>query len=199
MHFRSHATKQQLVKFFKDELGEKGWQATTDNPIEISFHETLIFRNKAKELIEVDFQEVDGHWNCEARYQNAYQFAETEKQVKQEIEAAKKTQAEMDERKKNPPKIQLPKVDGSKIEDQSDARIEYTLKSGAGKSAALKMVEQLEKLGWSSQKDIDTKEVGNYTLKKDDAQLVINFVDPGFIPATITVQLVGSFVLEPAK
>ncbi len=199
MLFDSDKSQEELVKFFKETLGKSSWKATTENPVRIDFRDHLIFRNPAKEFIELQFYEVEGKTRVDLKYQNAKQFAEAEKRVDKLIaDEKKKKDAEM-ERKKNPPKIAITIPKNAEIGEQDAKSIELTTDSGAAKKSVTEWLAQQEKDGWKLEKTVDTKEIGEYELTKDDMELKVSFVDQGFIPGSITIRVSGDFKLEVKK
>ena len=91
MLFDSQRSQAEIIEFFKESLGKQGWQATTEQPLKIGFREHLIFRNPAREYLELDFQTVDGKTRTRLKYQTAKQFAAAESQAQEML--AQKQQA----------------------------------------------------------------------------------------------------------
>ena len=120
-----------------------------------------------------------------------------EKQLKADLEKKKKD-AEM-ERKENPPKIEITIPKNAEISEQDAKSLELTTDSGAAKKSVTDWLAQQEKDGWKLEKTVDTKEIGEYVLTKNDMELKVSFVDPGFIPGSITIRVSGDFKLEVKK
>ncbi len=199
MTFRTHASKAALVEYFRETLRQDGWEATTNNLVEVGFREVQIFRRPAKDLIELEIDEVDGHLNCDLRYQTAAQVEAQDERVEAQLEEAKK-QAEMKaERAANPTVVGIAKLPNATIKEQADTRIEYGLKSGAAKSAVTQWAQALTNNGWELKKNVDTKEIGDYSLTKNGVELHIDYVDPGFIAAEVSIEVRGSYKLQVEK
>jgi hypothetical protein len=199
MLFDSDKSQEELVKYFKETLGKSKWTATTDNPVKIDFRDHLIFRNPAREFIELQFYEVEGKTRVDLSYQTAKQFAEAEKKVDKIVaDKKKKAEAEM-ERKKNPPKIEITLPKNAEITEQDDKSLELSTESGAAKKSVTEWLALQEKDGWKLEKTVDTKEIGEYKLTKDDKEIDVSFVDPGFIPGSITIRVSGDFKIDVKK
>ena len=196
MLFDSDRSQEELVRYFKETLGKTKWQATTDNPVQIDFRDHLIFRNPAKEYIEIQFYEVEGKTRVNLKYQNAKQFAETEKKVDAALDAAKKKREAEMKKKNNPATIEIALPANAKLGEKGEKSIELSTSSGGAKAAIAEWLKQYEKDGWKLEKTVDEKEVGEYELTKDEMVLHVSFVDPGFIPGSITISVSGDFKLE---
>ena len=76
--------------------------------------------------------------------------------------------------------------------------IEFQLGTGKAQAALDALVKELEAAGWKADKPVGAKEAGVLTLNKDSEQIAIQYVDPGFIPAQITISARGKLQLERA-
>jgi hypothetical protein len=195
MIFDTDKSQEEIIAFFKQSLGKTSWKPTTENTVRIGFEDHLIFRNDNKEYIEIKFRNVEGRTQAELKYQNAKQFAETEKKANAQIAELKKKREEEMERKKNPPKITITAPSQSTASEIEDTSIEFTTKSGVAKASLQDWMKNQEAQGWKKTVNIDSKEIGEFTLSKDGAELNASFVDPGFIPGSITISVRGNYQL----
>lgn len=69
-------TVDNAVAYYKKALGELGWKPTTEKPIKERFKQFLIFRNEAKDVIDLEIKVVNGKPRLMLRHQTA---AELEK------------------------------------------------------------------------------------------------------------------------
>ena len=60
--------------------------------------------------------------------------------------------------------------------------------TGQAKATVAEMRKQFKKSGWTEEVLIDDGMVGEITLKKGRQEVSFSYVDPGFIPAEITLQ-----------
>ncbi len=199
MIFDSSKSQAEWIDWFKTKLGETGWKATTENPLKVDFREYLIFRNPAKELIEISFSKFEEKTRINLRYQTAAQVAEEDRKAKEF--AAKKlaeNEAEQD-RKMNPEKISIVAPVGASMVAETAKRIEFSTASGAAKAALATWLATQESEGWAIKKIADENQLGEYELTKGELRISAGFVDPGFIPGSITVTGWGDFQLELKK
>ena len=199
MLFDSRKPQAELVEFFKQALKPLQWEPTTEQPVRIDFRDHLIFRNRDKAMIEIEFYEVDKKTRVDLRYQTPTQVADLEKKVEaQAAEIKQKRDAEM-ERKKNPPKISISAPANATVAETESKSIEFATASGAAKASVENWIKNQETHGWSKSVTIDTKEAGVFTLKKDEVSLDVSFIDPGVIPGSITISVSGDYQLQLSK
>jgi hypothetical protein len=199
MLFDSDKSQDELIKFFKDALGKSGWKATTDNVVKIDFRDHLIFRNPAKEYLELQFYEVEGKTRTDLKYMNAEQFADLEKREKAAMEAKKnQNKAEMD-RKNNPAKVEIAVPAKASVQSSTKTEVALSVPSGSAKSIVADWLKTYDSDGWKIERTINEKEVGEITLSKDKLQLGVSYVDPGFIDGTITIRAGAGTQLDVKK
>lgn len=196
MQFRSRESQKGLVDFFKNALSEQGWKPTTDSLVKVGFRESLIFRNSAAEMMEVTFSEVDGLVNGNLRFQSADDFAAVDQRVNAKVAEAQRELAMEEERKKNPPTLKLPTLPNARVQVNMPQRVELVAGSGTAKEIVKPWIGKRVAEGWKHKAIVDSNEVGEHSLSKDGATLTISIVDPGFIPAQITISVQGQFKLE---
>lgn len=196
----SEQSQEEVVSYFKKSLGQIQWKPTTENTVRIGYEDCLIFRNDKKEMIEIKFRQVEGKTRADLRYQTAKQFAEDEKKADAQIaELKKKREAEM-ERKKNPTKIEITAPAQSTASAAGNNKsIDFTTKSGTAKASLQAWMKNQEAEGWKKKVTIDTKEAGDFTLEKDGIEINASFIDPGFIPGSITISVRGDYQLSVKK
>lgn len=181
--FDSAEPLEAIDSFYRKTLASSGWEATTEKPIKVSIYDTVIFRNPAMDLIELRMQTVEDKSRALVIYQTAAQVAEIEAAAEK---AAKKKTAPMEKGKLA---VTLPA--GAMSVEASAASIEFAVKSGAAKSAVSELIAAWKKDGWTAEATVNEAQVGQWTIKKGNQELSVNYVDPGFIPGEITIQATG--------
>ncbi|BBO33271.1 hypothetical protein [Lacipirellula parvula] len=78
-------------KWYRESLGKLGWEPTLDHPTEQDFESFVIYRNKAGEMLEINFRPVDDFTRLTLKFTTAEEFAEMEKRW---AEQKKKLEAE---------------------------------------------------------------------------------------------------------
>ncbi|HWL10348.1 MAG TPA: hypothetical protein VNQ76_18230, partial [Planctomicrobium sp.] len=183
--FLTSLSEEDLQKFYRSKLAEQGWQATTERPIESDFRKETFFVNPAKELLTLETRATDGKLRTSLKLETAAQVAELNKRAKA---AAEKAKAAM-EKPANKVTISIPS--GIDKESSSAKRIELKAKTGDGKQISEEIRKSLEADGWKSKSTIDLKETGTIEFEKEGQKLLLLYVDPGFIPAEITLTGIG--------
>jgi len=77
-------------KWYREQLGKLGWEPTLDRPTEQGFESFVIYRNKAGEMLEINFRPVDDFTRLTLKFTTAEEFAEMEKrwdEQKKKLEA----------------------------------------------------------------------------------------------------------------
>ena len=188
-------TPDDVVAFYKQALAPAGWQSTTDNRITDRTTSFMIFRNQAKDMLTLNMRDLGGNkTRYDLNHQTAAEVEEVDRRVKLAIEAKKRKAEEEANRPKPKQAISLP-ADARDIE-ASAQEIEFQVASGKGQAALDALLKQLQTSGWKAEKPVGQKEAGVITLNKDDLQMTIQYVDPGFIPAQITISARGRLELE---
>jgi hypothetical protein len=68
------------VAYYKKALTDRGWTATTENPIKDGFKQFLVFRNDAHDMLDLEITLVDDTPRIMLRHQTAAQLVELGKQ-----------------------------------------------------------------------------------------------------------------------
>jgi hypothetical protein len=172
-----------VESYYRTKLAETGWEATTSQPFKVDIYDNLIFRNPAKDLIELSMLKVD-------------QGAKVTVKIAKEDEALKQAMAQKKGEKKGGAggpqltlAITLP-ADSSEV-DASPTSIEFQLPSGKAKVAVKQFIADFTKAGWKEQIKVIEGVAGAVSMTKGDLSLSIDYVDPGVIPANVTLRLTG--------
>lgn len=192
----SPSKQAKVVDFYVAELGKQNWEPTTENPIRIDFHDHLIFRNSEKEMLEIEFQEVDEKTRATITFTTAEEVERLDKRARELAAMKKKELEEEEERKRNPPKITVQAPSGAQAREKEKKSIEFSIGSGKAQAAVAAWIKTYEDDGWKLTSNVNESVAGNFDLKKDKVELHVDFVDPGFIPGEITISVRGNYQLE---
>jgi hypothetical protein len=199
LSFESSKDREHWVEYLRNALAEQGWEPTTDNPVKISFKERWIFRNSREESMELEFTQRENQTRVRMIFQNAALNQALEKKADAAVAKAKaEREAEM-KRKANPPRITIEAPPGAKIAEKEDKTLEFSTATGAAKKGLTTWLEKQKKDGWTLKTLVDEKEAGEYELTKNDITLRAGFLDPGFIPGSITISVSGEAKLELSR
>jgi len=185
LFFDTKATLEEVVRFYGDVLAKRGFKATTEKPIRVGFRDELIYRNPQKDMLTLQLTEVDGKRRILLRH---YTAAEVEEQDRRAKAAIDRKNAE-----KNKPlaKYAVALPAGASGVKADKAQIEFKVGSGKAKAAVDAWRKQFAKDGWKEQVDALEDMAGSLSFRKDNQELDVTFVDPGFIPGEITLRARG--------
>lgn len=191
--FDTSLSRDKVNEFYRDELKQKGWVATTDKPILERKQELTFFVNDAKERLELVVSEVEGKTRVKVRYVTAAQAAEENQKASAAAEAAKaKNETRMaDAKAKEETELLIDASIGAKPSKSDNKSATWSLTSGQGAAMAKKLIAALEKDGWKAKQNVAQKEAGDFDLQKGEFRLRLSYIDPGFIPAELELQVFG--------
>jgi hypothetical protein len=181
-------TTETVVAYYQAALAPAGWKPTTDHAIKDGFERFMVFRNPAKEMLTLTMwgtQDDKGQTRAHIKHQSAAEVEEEERQYQAAVEAAKKKEEE--ERNKPKPKAIVTLPAGAQNIDATAREIEFHLPTGKGKAAVDALAKELVAAGWKADAPVGQAEAGQLSFKKDGHSVSILYVDPGFIPAEITI------------
>lgn len=179
--FDSKSKIEEIAKYYRETLAKEGWEATTEKLFKIDFRDELIFRNKPMDMLTLEMHTVDGKTRVLLRHETAARVEEIEKRAKAAIEKRKM------EENKPLPKISLTIPSNAKDVEKSKNRIEFRTATGKGTAAVDVIRKELTNAGWKEKVNADDPAAGAITFSKGDQSIDILFVDPGIIPAEITL------------
>lgn len=192
--FDSPQSIPELCDYYRKALAPAGWKATTDQPIKLDFREALIFRNPAKELAELQVHTFEGKTRALLKFQTAEMVAAEEAAAKAMLAAKNATKGAAK------PVVKLTLPAGIAKPEQEAASAELTLKTGQAKAVIETWKKALEKEGWKVDVAAVDPAAGALTFTRETLSLTLTYVDPGFIPAEISISVSGGELqLVPAK
>ncbi len=187
LNLHALGTPNEVAAWYQTALAAAGWQSTSEKPIHDGVESFMIFRNPAKELLNLNMWDLRSEKKVRVtlNHQSAAEVEEWERKADAAIAAKKKK----DEEERNKPKptaaIRLPA--GAQNIEASKTEIEFHVATGTGKAAVDAIVKQLTAAGWKSENPIGDNMAGQLSLEKEGHNVKILYIDPGFIPAQITI------------
>lgn len=196
--FDTKQSLEEVEKFYRETLAKSGWKPTLDHFTKSDFKQFLIFRNPQKDMLSLEAYPVDEILRVTLQHQSEAEVAEIERLAKAEHEK-KEAEKEKKAKEKSGMKLSLLLPGGAKDIETEKSRIEFKLASGKGKAAVEELRKKLRKDGWKETEAV-LEDVGGTILfnKKDGPMVTILYVDPGLIPAEITISA-SEIELEVAK
>jgi hypothetical protein len=204
--FETAAGRDEIYQFYRDTLAKEGWQSTSEKPITDEYKAFMIFRNQAKDLLELETRNPEnGTIDGTLKHQSAAEVAEIERQIelnrpriqaelkkKREEEEAKTAKREQDRKDKEAAEkarrrvVVAPPADAKDLKFEAD-EIKFGVPRGKARAAAEAIAKQLRDAGWKDEKPPTAKDAGSYNFKKDDQSIHIIYLDPGVIPPEVRV------------
>lgn len=175
----------EVAKYYRETLAKSGWEATTEKPFKSGFKDEMIFRNKPMDMLTLELNTVDEKTRVLLRHETAAQVEAMEKRAKAAIEKRKM------EKDKPADKLSIALPTEAKKVEKEKTKIEFQLATGTSKGAVEMLRKQLTKAGFKEKVNAADKEAGSSTFEKGDHRVELLYVDPGFIPAEITLSSSG--------
>lgn len=187
--FDTPQTIPQVYDYYTKELTATGWEVTTDAPIKQDFRWFFIFRNQAKDLIDVTVSEFEGKTRTRVKFQTAEEVAEEERRFK---EALAKKNAEKNKPAAPKMKFAIALPAGAESVETEGSEIKFVIPAGKAKEAAQALRKQLVDAGF---KELDASleaMAGALTLKQGEHTIGITYIDTGVLPPEVTISSFGA-------
>jgi hypothetical protein len=187
----------EVVDFYRAALGQSGWQPTTENPVKIGFRDHLIFRNAAKEMLELEMQAVDGMTRVGVQFTDAEEVADEDRRAS-ELAAAMKAKAEAE---KVVPEVSIRLPASAKFTKKGEKQIDFAVKGGRAKDFSQALTKSLEADGWKATVNVAEAVAGDIDFEKDGKRLQLAYTDTGFLAPEVSLSIFGKgklVVVAPA-
>jgi len=99
LYLETALSEEEVVKFYREKLGEIGWKSTTDNPIKDGFEKFIIFSSPGKDLMNIKLRDVEGKQRVELRHQTAEEVKEEERLFKEALKKKEEGKGKTDNSK----------------------------------------------------------------------------------------------------
>jgi len=182
--FDTQESEDAIEEFYRTTLTKQGWKATTDKPFAIDWKRGLIFRNKAMDMLELEMYEVEDEKVLRVTVRH-YTAAEQEA-IEQAADAALAAKQNSPMPKLEKIKITIPS--GADVTEITEKTLEFTVATGQGKAAAAAIRQALSDAEWKEHVTTADDTLGVIEFTKGEQKLSLHYVDPGFIPAEITIK-----------
>ncbi|MCA9192135.1 MAG: hypothetical protein KDB03_10245 [Planctomycetales bacterium] len=188
----------EVIEFYKLTLGKDRWKATTDQPFKVDFWDHMIFRNPEKDLIEIEFKEIDGKTQATVEFQTAAQVDALEQRAKLAMqERAEAKKAEEAKAAAQIATLEVTAPQGAKLGDHSESKISYSIGAGKAKTAVTAWLKGIESQGWKLTTNVNEGIVGDFVLNRGESEIHVTFTDTGFGNAEIEISAFTKSKLKP--
>ncbi len=186
--FDTKESEDDIVAFYRKALTAAGWKATTDKTFKVDWKSTLVFRNAAKEMLDLELYTVkdEGVLRVRLKHQFAAEVAAEEQRFAAAV-AAKKKQREQE---KNPsfPKVTVTLPKDATMNEIAKQRLEFTVATGKSKATAAAIRKQFKDAGWKEEVLTADDMIGEIAFKKDKQEVSLSYINTGIMPAEFTLR-----------
>jgi hypothetical protein len=198
LNLNAPGTPDEVAAYYQTALASAGWKSTTEKPVKDGVESFMIFRNPGKEMLTLSMWDLRDEKKVRVtlNHQSAAEVVELDRKAKLLAEENKrKLEAE---RNKTKPKVAIRLPAEARDIEASREQIEFHMATGKAKAAVEAIVKDLISRGWNVEEPVGDNMAGQISLKKNEQSVNVLYVDPGLIPAQITVSGWGVEV-EQAK
>lgn len=178
-----------VTEFYRKALAPTGWFTKMPKPEKTDFQYEFIFRSPADEMILINMTPTSGKLRTMVTYSTAEEVAAEKQRVATGMAALKDKLAREASAPKPKVTISLPTGTQSKALTKQDLKL--NLPAGKAKSAVESLRDELLASGWKETNASLDPAGGTVNLSRESHSLTILYMDPGFMPAEITVTPLG--------
>ena len=172
-----------IHRFYNETLAKSGWKPTLDKPIKIDFHDTVIYRNDAKDLLRLEMYTVEDKLRVSVTHQSAAEIEAIEAAIK--ADALAKKNRPKTENKPGVLAITLPAE--AKDVETTKMEIKFNIADGKSKSFAESLRKSLKADGWKETSSKFDAMFGLLIMENGKQEVKVMYVETGVIPAEVTI------------
>lgn len=196
LEFDVKGPPENLIAFYRERLSKSGWKPTTEQSIKTNEHQMMIFRNAKRDMLTLEFYPQDEFLRGTLEHRSAAEVDELDRLAKAEADK-KKANAIDRPHPESKPTVALALPADAKNIAEDDGDLEFTVKSGTGKSTVEALRKALVDAGWTEDNATLETSAGVVALsKKDSGSLTIHYTDIAGMPAEIGVTGFGVVVKQ---
>jgi hypothetical protein len=187
LNLNAPGTPDEVAAQYQSMLSPAGWKSTTEKPVKDGVESFMIFRNPEQEMLTLNMWELrdEKQVRVTLNHQSAAEMEDLDRKAKQLAEENKKKREA--EQSKTKPKVAIRLPAEARDVEAGKEQIEFHLATGKAKAAVEAIVKDLLSMGWKLEEPVGDNMAGQIALKKNEQSIHILYVDPGLIPAQITV------------
>lgn len=194
--FLSTLTPEGVTDFYRKSLAPAGWSTTMEKPEKDELTDVIIFRTQKGEMIRIEMKPApEQKLLTTVTYNTAEEVAAEKQRVAAGMAKLREKIAKEAAAPKPKVKISLPAGTISKALIQQTLKL--NLPAGKAKPAIESLCKELVASGWKeTNKSLDAV-AGTVNLSREDQTINMVYMDPGFMPAEVTITPQG-FEIELA-
>lgn len=187
--FLTGMTPMEVADFYRKALAPLGWSTKMAKPEKTDFKDVIIFRSPEKGMIQIEMTPTEGKVRAALIYSTAEEVAAEERRVAAGMAKLREKLAKDAAAPKAKAVLSLPADTGGKALTKDN--LKFNVPAGKAKAAVESLRKQLIGAGWKEQSANLDAVAGNVILTQPDRSLNIIYMDPGFMPAEVTVTPAG--------
>jgi len=178
----------EIAEFFRQKLASQGWTTTMTEPKKADFNEVIIFQHPSEGMIRVEMTPSEGSVRTAAKYSTAAEVAAEKAQAAafgDKLRAKLAADAVL-------AKVTIPLPSDVAGHAILKGTLRFNVPAGRAKAALELIQKSLEAEGWTLQAGPPMpNEGGGVTFTKGANSILVNYMDPGFMPAELSVMPSG--------
>lgn len=188
--FRVAQSPEEVDIAYRKLLAPAGWATKMEGPVKDELDYEVLYRHPSEGLIRLTMRPGEGTMLVTASYQTQ---AEVDAEEARAAAQGKALKAKLAAEASAPlPEVSFSLPKGMSKHFPLKGGLAIQLKPGSAMAGAQKIVSEIEAQGWKlAQTPPLAKETGLLELNRDSLRLSIVYVDPGMVPAEITITAPG--------
>lgn len=187
LFFDSGKSMDEVVGFYKQSLGQSGWQPTTESLNKVSIYQVMIFRNASHDMMRLQLHNFEQQARVLLRFFSAQEVADLELRARQQAQERMKQATPA----KHAEVLEIDVPAGAKQLKIDGDTIEFQLAAGQARNTVENWRQQFLKAGWKEQSAVLEKVAGVILLTSESKTLTISYTDTGFMPAEVSMDATG--------
>lgn len=187
--FLSALTPEGVAEFYRKALAPTGWFTKMEKPDKTDFTYTMIFRSPKDEMMEIVMTPTSEKLRTVVTYRTAEEVAAEKQRVATGMAALKDKLARDAAAPK--PRVTLTLPSGTLSNALTKQALKLNLPAGKAKPAVESLRKELLAAGWKETHATLDPVGGTVQLSRESHTLTIVYLDPGFMPAEVTVTPLG--------
>jgi len=174
-----------VADFYRKALAQSGWSTNMEKPDKTDFVYTIIFRSPTDEMMRIEMTPTSGKLRTMVTYNTAGEVAAERQLVAKGMAAFKEKLAKEASAPKPTVAIALPPSTISKA--LTSKNLKMNLPANSAKAAVQSLLKDLLAAGWKEATASLESIGGTAQLTLENRTLTIVYIDPGFMPAEVTI------------
>lgn len=188
--FATRQTPDEVAAAYRKLLAPGGWFTKMEKPEKDDFDQVMIYRHPTEGMIRLDMRPGPESLLVNVTYQTQKEVEAEEAKAAAQGKALKEKLAAAANAPQPEAVIPLPK--GTTKNFPMKGGLAIKLSAGTAQGGAQAISKELQAQGWQEVPGgAEAKETGMINLSRGDQSITVVYMDPGMVPAEITIQAAG--------